>query len=63
MQITKASLSRILSDSKEAVRADVGPLLKAVVATGKFEKEMAAAFGGGKLDEGEDDLQVGGSWA
>lgn len=58
MQITKASLKRILSDSEEAVRADVGPLLKAVVATGKFEREMAAMFGGGQVEESEDDLQV-----
>lgn len=26
---------------------DIGPLIKAVVATNKFEKDMATAFGGG----------------
>lgn len=31
---------------------DIGPLIKAVVATNKFEKDMAAIFGGGS-DQGE----------
>lgn len=57
-KITKASLKRILSDSEDIVREDVGPLIKTVVATNKFEKEMAAMFGGGSVEEDEDDLQV-----
>lgn len=56
-KITKAHLKRILSDSEGAVREDVGPLIKTVVATNKFEREMAATFGGGTLEEDDDDLQ------
>lgn len=54
-------MKRVLSDSEEVVAEDVGPLLKAVVATNKFEREMAALFGGkGLKEEDEDDgLQVG----
>ena len=40
----QAALKRILSDSEEAIAADVAPLLKTVVATNRFEKEMAALF-------------------
>lgn len=52
----QAAVKRVLSDSEEVVAEDVGPLLKAVVATNKFEREMAALFGGkGLQDEDEDD--------
>lgn len=56
----QAAVKRLLSDSEDVVREDVGPLIKTVVATNKFEKEMAALFGGpgGAKDEDEDDLQV-----
>eukprot|EP00775_Hariotina_reticulata_P007996 gene7996-8194_t len=57
-KITKAAVKRLLSDSEDVVREDVGPLIKTVVATNKFEKEMAALFGGGSKDEDEDDLQL-----
>lgn len=59
----QAAVKRVLSDSEEVVAEDVGPLLKAVVATNKFEREMAALFGGkGLKEEDEDDgLQVGAS--
>lgn len=33
------------------VAQDVATLIKTVVSTNKFEKEMAAAFGGGKYDD------------
>eukprot|EP00879_Flechtneria_rotunda_P008030 GHRR01008412.1.p1 GENE.GHRR01008412.1~~GHRR01008412.1.p1 ORF type:complete len:961 (+),score=374.37 GHRR01008412.1:225-3107(+) len=56
-KITKAAVKRLLSDSEDVVREDVGPLIKTVVATKKFEKEMAALFGGGSKDEDDDDLQ------
>ncbi|KAG2492670.1 hypothetical protein HYH03_009085 [Edaphochlamys debaryana] len=48
-KITKAHLKRILSDDEAlaGLRTDVGPLVKAVVATNRFERDMAAAFGGG----------------
>eukprot|EP00198_Chlamydomonas_reinhardtii_P007003 XP_001696339.1 subunit of GARP complex [Chlamydomonas reinhardtii] len=48
-KITKAHLKRILSDEEalSGLRADVGPLVKAVVATNRFERDMATAFGGG----------------
>jgi hypothetical protein len=57
---TQAAVKRVLSDSEEVVAGDVGPLLKAVVATNKFEREMAALFGGKGLKEEEEDdgLQV-----
>lgn len=53
-------MKRVLSDSEDVVSQDVGPLLKAVVATNKFEREMAALFGGKRLKEEEEDngLQV-----
>lgn len=54
----QAAVKRLLSDSEDVVREDVGPLIKTVVATNKFEREMAALFGGGGKDEDEDDLQV-----
>lgn len=56
----QAAVKRLLSDSEDIVREDVGPLIKTVVATNKFEKEMAALFGGpgGVKDDDEDDLQV-----
>eukprot|EP00878_Enallax_costatus_P033636 GHUV01037174.1.p1 GENE.GHUV01037174.1~~GHUV01037174.1.p1 ORF type:complete len:827 (+),score=323.16 GHUV01037174.1:597-3077(+) len=58
-KITKAAVKRLLSDSEEVVREDVGPLIKTVVATNKFEKEMAALFGGpgAARDDDDDDLQ------
>ncbi|GFR43120.1 hypothetical protein Agub_g4124 [Astrephomene gubernaculifera] len=48
-KITKAHLKRILSDEEAlaGLRADVAPLIKAVVATNRFERDMAAMFGGG----------------
>jgi hypothetical protein len=52
-------VKRLLSDNEEAVREDVGPLIKTVVATNKFEREMAAMFGGGAVQDDDDDLQVG----
>lgn len=63
-KITKAALKRLLSDSEEVVTADVGPLLKAVVATNKFEREMAALFGGkeAKEEDEDDGLQARGAW-
>jgi hypothetical protein len=59
-RLPQAAVKRVLSDSEEVVAQDVGPLLKAVVATNKFEREMAALFGGKRLKEEEDDdsLQV-----
>lgn len=55
-KITKAAVKRVLSDSEEVVADDVGALLKAVVATNKFEREMAAMFGGkGVREEDEED--------
>jgi len=49
-------VKRVLSDSEEVVADDVGALLKAVVATNKFEREMAAMFGGkGVREEDEED--------
>eukprot|EP00798_Chlamydomonas_sp_ICE-L_P013815 gene13815-19731_t len=52
--ITKAHLARILSEEDAELRKDIGPLVKAVVATNKFEKDMAVLFGGGAaaVDEG-----------
>jgi hypothetical protein len=54
----QAALKKLLSDSDVVVKADVAPLIKTVVATNKFEKEMAALFGGGSLDDEEDGVQV-----
>nr|ADI46829.1 VPS53Bf [Volvox carteri f. nagariensis] len=69
-KITKAHLKRILSDEEAlaGLRSDVGPLLKAVVATNRFERDMAALFGGGGgrqgagggADDGDDDSDPGG---
>lgn len=60
--LQQAAVKRLLSDSEEVVAEDVGPLLKAVVATNKFEREMAALFGGAKglreEDEEDSGLQV-----
>lgn len=60
MPLPQAAVKRVLSDSEDVVSQDVGPLLKAVVATNKFEREMAALFGGKRLKEEEEDdgLQV-----
>lgn len=66
----QAALKRILSDSEDVIASDVAPLLKTVVATNKFERDMAALFGGGKAQGGgggggadaqdeADELQVG----
>eukprot|EP00798_Chlamydomonas_sp_ICE-L_P006224 gene6224-2841_t len=41
-KITAAQLKRMLSDDEAELRNDIGPLIKTVVATSKFEKEMAA---------------------
>lgn len=57
--LPQAAVKRLLSDNEEAVREDVGPLIKTVVATNKFEREMAAMFGGGAAQDDDDDLQVG----
>ncbi|GLI62858.1 hypothetical protein VaNZ11_005587 [Volvox africanus] len=68
-KITKAHLKRILSDEEAlaGLRSDVAPLIKAVVATNRFERDMAAAFGGGAAaaaagrqgaDEGDDDAEA-----
>jgi hypothetical protein len=45
-KLTRAHLKRLLSDG-EGAPGDVGALIKTVVATNKFEKEMAQLFGGG----------------
>ncbi|KAF5837073.1 Vps53-like protein [Dunaliella salina] len=50
-KITKAHLKRVLSDEEAQGQGDIGPLIKAVVATNKFEKDMAARFGGGTGDD------------
>ncbi|KXZ52139.1 vps53 [Gonium pectorale] len=49
-KITKAHLKRILSDDEAlaGLRADVTPLIRSVVVTNKFERDMAVLFGGGK---------------
>nr|BCL66276.1 hypothetical protein [Volvox reticuliferus] len=70
-KITKAHLKRILSDEEAlaGLRSDVAPLIKAVVATNRFERDMAAAFGGGPAaaagrpgaDDGDDDSEAGDS--
>nr|BCL66141.1 hypothetical protein [Volvox africanus] len=67
-KITKAHLKRILSDEEAlaGLRSDVAPLIKAVVATNRFERDMAAAFGGGAAaaagrqgaDDGDDDSEA-----
>ncbi|MEW5319492.1 MAG: hypothetical protein WDW38_010640 [Sanguina aurantia] len=54
-KITKAHLKRILSDDEASMRDDIGPLIKTVVATNKFEKDMAALFGGGSNEAEEDE--------
>lgn len=57
-KITKAQLKRTLNDDEAEVRANIGPLITAVVATNKFEKEMAILFGGaagGLTDEVEEE--------
>lgn len=61
LPLLQAAVKRLLSDSENVVREDVGPLIKTVVATNKFEKEMAALFGGpgGTKEDDDDDLQVG----
>ncbi len=48
-KITKAHLKRILSEDEATagLSRDVAPLIKAVVATNRFERDMAALFGGG----------------
>ena len=56
--VLQAALKKLLSDSDTVVKVDVAPLIKTVVATNKFEKEMAALFGGGTLDDEEDGVQV-----
>ncbi len=67
MPSPQAAAKRLLSDVEDAVQEDVAPLLKAVVATNRFEREMAAAFGnptsggggsrgGANGDEDEDKL-------
>mmetsp|Transcript_28777 Transcript_28777/g.63416 ORF Transcript_28777/g.63416 Transcript_28777/m.63416 type:complete len:903 (+) Transcript_28777:134-2842(+) len=60
-KITKAHVKRILNDeeAQAELRGDIGPLIKTVVATNKFEKEMAALFGGGaSMAEEEEDEQA-----
>lgn len=54
----QAALKRLLSDSDDVIKADVAPLIKTVVATNKFEREMAARFGGGSLEDEEEGMQV-----
>jgi hypothetical protein len=59
-KVTKAALARLLSDTPREALAGaegVAPLIRAVVATNKFERDMAARFGGGGAggDGGEDD--------
>jgi hypothetical protein len=54
-------VSRLLSDSEDVVAQDVGPLLKAVVATNKFEREMAALFGGRGAHADGDEEEPGGA--
>ncbi len=59
-KLTRAHLKRVLSDG-EGAPGDVGALIKTVVATNKFEKEMAQLFGGGLAgDEEDDDLPAEG---
>jgi vacuolar protein sorting-associated protein 53 len=61
-KVTKAALARLLSDTpREAwVGAEgVAPLIRAVVATNKFEREMAAKFGGGGVGGGDGETGEG----
>eukprot|EP00803_Ostreobium_quekettii_P001132 evm.model.scf_469.3 EVM.evm.TU.scf_469.3 scf_469:18127-25928(-) len=55
-KVTKSQLAEILDQQSEGLRENVAGLLKAVVDTNKFEKEMTARFGGGKIET--DDTSV-----
>ncbi|GAX83739.1 hypothetical protein CEUSTIGMA_g11164.t1 [Chlamydomonas eustigma] len=56
-KITKAQAKRIISDDEMEISTNIGPLINTVVATNKFEREMAVLFGGaaGGVEEEDDD--------
>ncbi|GMH38305.1 hypothetical protein BSKO_06189 [Bryopsis sp. KO-2023] len=59
-KVTKSQLAEVL-DQVENMRDNVAALLKAVVDTNRFEREMLARFGGGLMEEGStEDEEVNG---